>query len=130
MSGGPLVQVRKCIKQNISNVPKLLGLKLLDLLTTWKHILVIKIDAGSLVVTGWFEIKRETTKLDIIEWYEGCHCSVIKIVLGCLMLFPHMECNIEVMPYYQECLLADKSNNLEKLLLAEIFDFADCHCVR
>ena len=71
----------KHIKVNIFDVPKWLGLKLLDLLMTWKHILVIKIDDGLSIVTGQFQIKRETTELNVIEWYEGHHCSVIKMVL-------------------------------------------------
>jgi hypothetical protein len=81
----------------------------------------------SSVVTGRFEIKRET---ELIKWYEGCRCSVIKMVLGSLTLFPHTECNIEVIPYYQERLSANKSNNLEKPLLAKIFNFANRGCVR
>ena len=111
-------------------MPELLSFKRLDLLATWQHIFVIKIDHRPSIVTGQFEIKRETTELDVIEWYEGRRCSVIKMVLRCLTLFPHTECNIEVIPYYQERPLADKSNNLKKLLLAEIFDFADRRCVR
>ena len=47
-----------------------------------------------------------------------------------LTLFLHMECNIEVIPYYQECLSANKSNNLKKPLLAKIFNFVNCGCVR
>ena len=42
---------------------------------------------------------------------------------------PH-RMQIEVIPYYQESPLADKSNNLKKLLLAKIFNFADRCCVR
>ena len=87
-----------------------------------------KSDINKAWVSGFFTV--ETTELNVIEWYEGCCYSIIKMVLGCLTLFPHTECNIEVIPYYQERPLADKSNNLKKLLLAEIFDFADRHCVR
>ena len=32
------------------------------------------------VVTGQFEIKRETAELNVIKWYEGCRCFVIRMV--------------------------------------------------
>ena len=76
-----IAKVGECIEENIFNVPKLFRLELLDLLMTWKHILVIKIDDRPLVVMERFDIKGKTTKLNIIERYEGRGCPVIKMVL-------------------------------------------------
>ena len=95
------------------------------------HPETMEVEAGKICLGAHNAVVIQSLAGDALgSWYEGCRCSVIKMVLQSLTLFPHRECNIEVIPYYQECLSADKSNNLKKPLLAKIFNFVNCSCVR
>ena len=62
----PIAKLWKCIKENVFDVPKMFGFELLDLLTTRKHIFMIKIDERALIVARWLQIERKTTKFNII----------------------------------------------------------------